>query len=91
MGQKLIEQGGFKYNNSEEKIEAFLIESGQKDKNTKKHRSKHHVFFADKEHLEKLGSITDTQIDGTFKTCPSMPGIYQLVTIMTTINNQVRS
>lgn len=89
LGRRLLAQGGVECCNGE-KLEAFPIDSHQYDKKYKKNVRRHHVFFTNKTLLEKLGSVTTGRIDGTFKTSPSMNGVYQLVTIMTTVGTEVR-
>lgn len=84
LGRTLIEQEGVKYksNGKTYKIEAFSIESAQKEKESKKMVTKHHVFFCDRKFLEALGNVEDIRIDGTFKTSPSLKGVYQLITLI---------
>lgn len=84
LGRTLIKQQGVEYKSGGKvhKIEAFPIDSKQRDKETKKMVTKHHVFFCDPKFLEEVGDIKKIRIDGTFKTSPALKGVYQLITIL---------
>lgn len=89
LGRTLIQQEGVKYesNGKTFKIEAFPIDSKQKDKETKKMVTKHHIFFCDPQFLEEIGNVYDIRVDGTFKTSASLKGVYQLITLMVVRSN----